>query len=98
MAEPSTDQTETGSVEPTAPRRGGGGTLSLWLLALPVLYVLSSGPVAKLDTTFNFPKNQPMLEHGLEIIYWPVAWCTRHSSFFGGFLLWYWRDVWHVKI
>jgi hypothetical protein len=96
MAELPTDQPQN-TDELSEPRRGRG-TWALWLLALPVLYVLSSGPMAKVDTTFNFPKNQPTLERGLEIIYWPVAWCATHSSHFQRFLTWYWGDVWHVKM
>jgi len=97
MPEPLTNQPQTTSAEPSEPPRGGGG-LWLWLLALPILYVLSTGPMAKLDTTFNFKKNQPALEHGLEIIYWPVAECARSSAHFQRFILWYWVDVWHVKM
>jgi hypothetical protein len=97
MGEPSMNQAQAVSAQPTEPRRGGGTSL-LWLLALPVLYVLSSGPMAKIEKTFNFQQNQPALDHALEIIYWPIAWCALQSPTFRGFLFWYWRDVWHVKM
>jgi hypothetical protein len=48
MAEPSTDQPQTTSAEPTEPRRGGLGTWLLWFLVALVTYVLSIGPAEKL--------------------------------------------------
>lgn len=91
------NQAQAIAAQPSEPRRGGG-TSSLWLLALPVLYVLSIGPMAKIDKTLDFTKHQPRLERGLEIFYAPVVWCAVHSQSFRRLLLWYWRDVWHVKI
>jgi hypothetical protein len=95
MAEPSTDQPQTTSAEPTELRRGRG-TWSLWLIVLPVLYVLSIGPMTKLTLTLGVSNTQPALEHCLEVFYAPVIWCATHSSYFNRFLRWYWRDVWHV--
>jgi hypothetical protein len=95
MAEPFSDQGQTTSVDPTEPRRSGGTSL-LWLLALPVLYVLSIGPVAKLNDAVNFPRNYPALGRALETIYTPLTWCATHSPAFARFIIWY-AGVWHVK-
>jgi hypothetical protein len=88
-------QTKSTVPEPTQPRHGGG-TLLLWLLALPVLYILSMGPTAKINTAYILPRNQNAIERGLDAIYWPVDWCALHCRPFRLFLHWYLGDVWHV--
>jgi hypothetical protein len=97
MAEPSTDQPQTTSVEPTEPRRSGAGTSLLWLFAALVIYILSIGPVFKLDQTLNITKHRPSLGHGVEVIYWPVIWLTNNSSLFGQFMNWYLVELWDFK-
>jgi hypothetical protein len=98
MSETTMNQAQAIAAQPSEPRHGAGGSSAFWLLALPVLYVLSIGPMAKIDKTLDLTKNQPGLERGLEILYAPVVWCAKHSPTFKSLLLWYWRDVWHVKM
>jgi hypothetical protein len=95
MADPSTDQGTTSSVEETERRRGG--TSLLWLFAALAIYILSIGPVFKLNQTLNITKNRPSLGHGVEVIYWPVIWLTNNSSLFGEFMYWYLVEVWDVR-
>ena len=60
-----------------AGRSGGGGRLIVVLLIiflLPVLYVLSIGPVARLEQETGFPSVDT-----LRIIYAPVVWLYHHT-------------------
>jgi hypothetical protein len=97
MAEPSTDQPQTTSVEPTEQRHGGAGTSLLWLFVLPIVYILSLGPVCKLDQTFDGTHKTPTLERGLQIFYLPIEKLAEHSRPFTRFMSWYCRTVWHAK-
>jgi hypothetical protein len=98
MADPATDKPQTTSVEPTEPRRSAG-TSFLWLLAALVLYILSIGPVVKLNETFHIAENNPRLGRCIGTFYAPLAWCApRNSSPFGKFILWYLHTVWRMPV
>jgi hypothetical protein len=84
MADPSTDQDQTTSVEPSEPRRGGG-TWLLWLLVLPVLYVLSIGPAARYFFLGSFTPSP----RALHAFYSPLNFLYRKSSTVRHSMDWY---------
>ena len=64
------------------------GTL---IIALPVLYILSTGPVIKLAEGGVISGSM------VEAIYGPVMTLSDHSEVFKKVLYWYVIDVWRVK-
>jgi hypothetical protein len=71
-------------------RRGSGMIWVLGLvLALPILYVGSIGPVLKL---YPSPADSPFLFN----VYTPVRLVIRRSTHADRFLRWYIYDVWKV--
>jgi hypothetical protein len=72
-----------------AHRRGAGFSVSLWLTGFLVLYVLSTGPVAKLNSNGAIPGIV------VQAIYLPLNWCSAHCEPFHLALRWYVSEVWH---
>ena len=56
-----------------AERRRGGGSWWWWVTCLPLLYVLSIGPAARLPQEMGLGK-------WLGIVYWPLGWFIEHSA------------------
>jgi hypothetical protein len=90
MAEPSTDQPQTTSMEPSEPRRDGGGIWPLWLLALPFVYVLSVGPVAR--HYWHLTPSQPVPS-----IYVPLFTLAGTSQPLENLFGWYLFTIWHAE-
>lgn len=64
---------------------------------LPVIYILSTGPAAKLEQTLCFPGQAPALERAINTIYQPIISCAEKWPALDGALDWYCSDVWQVK-
>ena len=72
---------------PRLKRRIGGGPLVAVLVSLPVLYVLSEGPVAGLVARGYLPQ-------GLDLFfYWPLNWVAARSDAVSLALAWY-ENIW----
>jgi hypothetical protein len=63
------------------------------LCLLPLIYVLSTGPAAKLGQTLQA---RP-LDHALDAIYQPIISSAEKWPALDGALDWYCCDVWQVK-
>jgi hypothetical protein len=64
------------------------------LITLPVLYILSVGPISKLAD--EFASLQPSLNPVIEVVYAPLTAAMDHSPAFRDFVFWYVFDVWHI--
>jgi|SRR6516165_9799761 hypothetical protein len=78
------------------PTHRGVGTWLLWLSIAPVIYVLSVGPVAKLDQALHLDQKAPAVEHIIKTLYSPLMWCAMHSRPFGTALGWYIFALWKI--
>jgi hypothetical protein len=94
MAEPSTDQPQTTSVEPTESRHGGVGLWLLWLPVVLVIYVLSVGPAAKYVDFLYGPPTPP--RKALRAIYSPLAFLCQEIPTVSWYINWYislWKPI-----
>ena len=62
------------------------------LLALPIIYVLSVGPAAKLA------QYHVISPSAVVSFYAPLEWLARQSQPLGNLMRWYVLDVWRVKL
>jgi hypothetical protein len=76
---------------PKATRKKAKRVVAL-LIALPILNILSIGPVAKLVDTF--PVLVPPLEPVATFVYYPLSETAKQYDPVGRFLWWYVFDVW----
>jgi hypothetical protein len=64
------------------------------VLTLPILYVLSAGPLVWLFTR-HYIDSDSLLGRCLVGLYWPVMWLGRHSDWFKHVWDWY-LDFWEA--
>src|SRR5215471_8159009 len=81
--------------ESVTTHRGAGAWL-LWLCLAPVIYVLSVGPVAKIDQALHLDQKAPGVEHAIKPLYSPLMWCAMRSRPFGTALGWYIFVLWKI--
>jgi hypothetical protein len=81
-------QADAASVGPEDQGRRGGLWI-VWLFLALVIYVLSVGPVAKLNQTGLVPDSA-------EVLYYPLRVVCDCIPVFDRFIDWYLSDVWHV--
>jgi hypothetical protein len=62
------------------------------ILLLPVLYVLSIGPAAKLADV------GVVSDSIVETVYRPLVLATKHSNTFRKAMFWYLHDLWRCKL
>jgi hypothetical protein len=63
-------------------------SLFLWLPAFLILYVLSAGPMVRLEEA-HIVSNAT-----LEIVYAPLGWVVKNNDTAGRFMMWYLSEVW----
>lgn len=68
-------------------RIGGGPVATVVLILLPVLYVLSEGPVAGLVARGYLPQGFDL------VFYWPLNWIAARSDAISLALAWY-ENIW----
>jgi len=76
---------------PTADARRGGFGVFAWVAMVLVVYVLSSGPVAKLIELKYLPSD-PFVA-----FYSPVIWLAENFEPAADFLYWYLGHLWRVR-
>ena len=78
--------------DPNESVRSDSRKMVKWTIAVavmvPVLYVLSTGPVARLAQAAG------MEMHWLWTFYAPLRWLASHCPAFESFMRWYLMDVW----
>jgi hypothetical protein len=78
--------------QPSKP--GGGASIVLvaaLVLALPALYVLSTGPIIWLDSKFHFGQETAMV---LRVIYMPLVWAVENEVPIIGPALAFYFELW----
>ena len=90
--------------EPTAQSSSGSrpgllSTVGLWLGTVLCAYVLSTGPVAKIETALTPPGSpqRASAEKALNTFYAPIIWVDNHAKAFDKFLRWYVLTMWRVQ-
>jgi hypothetical protein len=79
-------------------KRNGWATVAVWIFVLPVLYVLSIGPVFFLLAYLKYHAlfaAHDAVSQAAEVFYWPLGYAVTKSVVASNFLLWY-RDVWQA--
>lgn len=90
-------QSQARSALSTQTQPGGRVSFLTLLPFLPLIYILSTGPAAKLQQSLCPSGQAPAFEHALDAIYQPIISCAEKWPAFDGALDWYCSDVWRVK-
>jgi hypothetical protein len=81
---------DNSGMDDKATKRGGGAAVALVLVVvlvlLPMLYVLSVGPVARLADNGLIDQNWNTV---LGVIYWPLDWTADNVPVVGPAIIWY---------
>ena len=91
--------------EADAERRWGAarwiGLSLILLLALLVLYVLSTGPVMAVLFKFEFFQHHKWVREAFALVYWPLNEMTNRSAAAEQFFMWYvglWLEMFDVRL
>ena len=95
MGESSTDQLPSVENEPAKGRAGMSWVI--WALVLiPLLYVLSIGPAARIYPSLR--TRSPQAAQALENLYKPLEILADHWKPFERFIRWYIFDLWKLRV
>jgi hypothetical protein len=67
------------------------------VLALPVLYALSVGPVARLCVALEIGDDSPIIGRVLQVFYTPLGWVVDQYDPVKRFFAWY-LELWGVPL
>jgi hypothetical protein len=71
-------------------------SFALWLPVVLLTYVLSVGPIAKLDQVYTFHYKHLRAARTIEVVYQPLYFLVYRSPHFDCFYQWYVGKVWRV--
>ena len=88
--------TDSNSTETTrSDLRKVAGWIGAWIIALPLLYILSIGPVIKLGDMLSPSAG---FQRVANTAYAPLFWISQNSDPFQDFLWWYIFDLWRCTM
>jgi len=91
-------RTETGGRIMTEPEKRRSNAWVWWTIGLVLFYVLSIGPVARIEMELVVAGyDTAWMESSGRIFYWPIGYCAMHNDTALRILLGYY-DLWGVEI
>ncbi len=78
-------------VTDAVPRGSMSCSWTLWVMLLPLVYLLSVGPMAALEQNLQLQKKHPQADRVLVCIYAPLGWVVDRVPSAEKWFLWYAR-------